>query len=1480
MTKKDWIRISRYAQGCSEGIGLLKDPAYEIKSQMWIGYHPDDVKRGEEELIFTGERKAAMETQFDTWAALIDITKRYMDRCKKYRKTSQQLQDMDEAARARVVESLENANADIDMEMFTTPSGEESDKMTGDACLVMVLSTQMVLSEDISQHRGSTKRKRSSGTLNRVQITATLLAKREREIVHLAEGGTRELQPPTFVFNSAVAMLMRENQKRGEPAPRNKKFANEIKKPKTVVESALQLESDREMRCDSIVTLDHWCDIGRAIVNQQDCEWLHDWDTAEARKIMRGGYVDRMDPFLGPWSDCLKGTAFEFTRAEDFYSFMLEMSRRSSDKCAHSIPKYPKQLLDTTYLRDHICNADEDLPTDPDQIRTILLGKMEGIHESHPELLGITFDHLPSEVIGTCIFNVDLGNVDGRRWLLQRPPISDWYENIQQFETTTQLAHSEAIVAPSSGLHVPYMPSGTQMLDNALTESAILYRPRPKASDNKDVIISNMRTPFHETAEEMDSLSQFHTSLLADIRSGSEPCPEQCSKLRPHYQLIRLKMKRLLNLQYDPDMPTGTQNVCAYITDTHSGFFGEKKNLVRRVFHRSMAPDMESGCNAMAMSHIMLEQLGCSSMHSTCYLSYLAALQTMASKMGLGINPVLHGVGGAGKTHAISLVMKLMLISGTMIIEGYSSRLAMLGAQKVILDTVIVVDEGLDYVIKSEFGPSNVGPQESTLKLRLSESVISAKTLTHQDGKKITITQELLAIGAMIFLTNAGSLPRSLGEALLSRLMDIEVPRQDRKHKGLVDKMAAGTMNTEVDDVTSNISSHFKHIQAFAWLYGKATTFLGIMDVDMSAFGIVCKQYENALISLGVKLTARDIQKAAMIAKERTKEAVYYSEFSMPHGRMTGYTDVDIDRFFDPQHSIEMAMVCSEAIANSSMRMVLTKYHRGTMCQVANAIVSLANQSIHKYSTLFTQPTSIKDSVVYGEENCIVDLNYVRFTVKRDANGVRQFAGWVAGALAETSGNSITPDQVLDVLDEIEKLGEIEHNELDMLLDLRGSTAISANELMSNHTVSSWKKKHANGPCNFDPKWLDDTKKLHNETGNKSLRYWPHESIGADARKVNTRALVMDDARFTGQIKISTAFLNNAKRPEFARDFESSLTNALSTSYTTERIIAKQPTDIMSANPEFPYLVPTERAMHSSHQISVTNQQFISKAHYGVTELGERSEYRRNEIIHPINAVPLDTQAVVSRADRMSKKHPTVLPSAHQLLKADPSGISARFAPYVLDCMLRKKSAFNEKEVVRYLQLEYMDLMRHQLDKINIQTTPSAQIECNEFTLKIAHVIVEMSAAKRMGDLRRRAIVSENNAVNGTEIKMAKKVRKACVKANGDLFKCKHTGDTKYNDMLERLRYSELSDIDLHIANLEKRNSQNNKNEKIAMEHSGTNDKFHTFIDEWRSIKKHGAHGGDKYIHYLRSNGTRLLRERHERENKWMGLVDGEYWTL
>jgi hypothetical protein len=190
----------------------------------------------------------------------------------------------------------------------------------------------------------------------------------------------------------------------------------------------------------------------------------------------------------------------------------------------------------------------------------------------------------------------------------------------------------------------------------------------------------------------------------------------------------------------------------------------------------------------------------------------------------------------------------------------------------------------------------------------------------------------------------------------------------------------------------------------------------------------------------------------------------------------------------------------------------------------------------------------------------------------------------------------------------------------------------------------------------------------------------------------------------------------------------------------------------------------------------------------------------------------------------------------------------------------KKQFAFN------YLHAHFIDLMRHQLDDQNLQHTIASDLECTQFTLKIAHIVVEMSQAKRMGDLRRKAIVTESNEVIAIEIRAASEIRESY---QSDMHLIEETDCPVFNKVLSRLRYAGLEDIDIHIANLKIRQEESTRNASIAMLHSGMNETSTSFIEEWRAIRKVGAHGGDKYVQYIRSNGSRLLRERATRDEHW-----------
>ena len=390
MPPKDWIKVEQNGggRGCF-GINCLSDPAFVVKSMMWWGYNPNDVQQDEEELIFVGERKTQMEITCDSFAAIIHTATAYLSRCKKMRRSNKLFSTLDNSVQNEMVVSGEGGSDGIDVNDAVGADGQRSVEMTNDAAVMCVVWAEVLHStqvENADERDGMRSRKRRldehrETSVNRLRICAALLVKKVDDVV----------PPSSFTFTSALKILKLENLRRFEiehgSAPQhgkpNKQKAPQLKKSKTFVENAMQLASDRELH--RVHTFDQWLDVGRANLNQRDSSWLIGWDSAEAHEIMRGDwFFDRMDPFLGPGASELDGTVLEKTRPEDFFSFSLELCRRPSEKCAHSMPKCPEQLQDVTYLMHCICPNGEPLLLRQQPFTTCkLMSRLQQPHVNH-----------------------------------------------------------------------------------------------------------------------------------------------------------------------------------------------------------------------------------------------------------------------------------------------------------------------------------------------------------------------------------------------------------------------------------------------------------------------------------------------------------------------------------------------------------------------------------------------------------------------------------------------------------------------------------------------------------------------------------------------------------------------------------------------------------------------------------------------------------------------------------------------------------------------------------------------------------------------------------------------------------------------------------------------------------------------------------------------------------------------------------------
>lgn len=102
MPTKSWIKITNaFQEGVDSDLKLLENPDYEVKSMAVWAYNPIDVKQGEEELIFVGERKAQREITCDSFQALAYVAKCYLERCKRLASGTCVLVDLDEVTQQK-----------------------------------------------------------------------------------------------------------------------------------------------------------------------------------------------------------------------------------------------------------------------------------------------------------------------------------------------------------------------------------------------------------------------------------------------------------------------------------------------------------------------------------------------------------------------------------------------------------------------------------------------------------------------------------------------------------------------------------------------------------------------------------------------------------------------------------------------------------------------------------------------------------------------------------------------------------------------------------------------------------------------------------------------------------------------------------------------------------------------------------------------------------------------------------------------------------------------------------------------------------------------------------------------------------------------------------------------------------------------------------------------------------------------------------
>ena len=135
MPARDWVKIRNVNAGSTAGgPGLLSDPRYVVKSQMQWGFNPCDVKQGEEELIFKGERRVQLEIACDSFAAILRMAVHYLERCKRIGHGALRLQNANRESGVSISQIVAD-DEDDDISRSESMGGRSRPQMSSDSAM-------------------------------------------------------------------------------------------------------------------------------------------------------------------------------------------------------------------------------------------------------------------------------------------------------------------------------------------------------------------------------------------------------------------------------------------------------------------------------------------------------------------------------------------------------------------------------------------------------------------------------------------------------------------------------------------------------------------------------------------------------------------------------------------------------------------------------------------------------------------------------------------------------------------------------------------------------------------------------------------------------------------------------------------------------------------------------------------------------------------------------------------------------------------------------------------------------------------------------------------------------------------------------------------------------------------------------------------------------------------------------------------------
>ena len=1267
-----------------------------------------------------------------------------------------------------------------------------------------------------------------------------------------------------------------------------------------------------------------WVSVIKGHINQAESATLNMFDCKEFTESI-STYADMIDHTIGPWDIPITDPR-KVVDVDAVFSVVSELNSKGSELVAGLSPKYPEQNDSLNYF-GHVFRDNKDDPMPEIEARKEKINMLDC--PDHPEYShGIEFN-LPPEVTNNCIFLVKLDNFNSPRSHLKRQFIGAWWEHDDVYNHISRLTPGDALVPDPSGFSNPYIQPGavsdrplqssqaTQLLNNGVDTA------KKGEYDFRDNPIERLRQT-HKGNENM------RMSALAKIRDGVQDVPYTHA-----YKLQRSTLETLLSkvANTQTGVCDAAVSICQWIQNPKNQFMGPRDRVWRDVQWSSLDPSMESSCLALGLRMFYYEtELDVAVNHIIICKAHESLIDAMCPHSGLFWNLLWYGLGMSGKGNAASVIKK-MAIPETVKIEGYCSDMSALGQLVAQYYSMEIKDEALDSIVEASGKKGSKGSGEagnkalSIEKMKLTENKLDSSTLTHDEmGRKMNIVVKLPWHCPVAYIANLGSIT-ALPHAFQTRVDADAIPLMDRARHSAADKNAASGNHNDDDSMVEEVKLGFQQWQAFAFIYGNNKELAHGEGTHMGVLTYTWELVSEALRKMNrYVMDPRAIERARIIARVSTEEGIWYRDNLRPHGYFTN-RDVTIDSLLDDKHRFEMGNVCSFSTAVRAIKTAISSsMGNGVTSQITKTVMWMIQQKDNiKYSQIFAPAPDkgFRDRRYNGNDACRqgnndgehdpvddLDLHYVALEVPPGDTGLSVLASQIANHMKQAGTSALTPEQCMDALNEMINYGSVTHHRLDVLFPIQQlyKQHLKPWQRGTRYSLAEWIRfcRRERGDVHFKASDLDVVQKLwRQDTAGRSgvemheSRYWPQENTAAT--KVSTRVLKQDTR--AGRVYISTAFLTFASLSNYTHEFDKELDNILATVCTTERVIAMPEVSMLDVEPSAPYLPKTMRLTYGPVNRGVTNQRFLAKKFRKGKMKG-----RANSVKWYTANVPIELQVLQQRFEECCERYATPIPSAHYLLDLDPQAISCIFAPYVLHLLLTESDAFQTEYVARsdapdsfavrksiaavFLKDRFPDLMRHkEADGVtDVENSADADFTESEFVLCIAHVITEQSYAERMGALRQNMlnaedlcdIMDELHCMNvlqqllqtDTATRLVNVCPRSINAAKAMVLADRPGMESETFDMVhDRIMHLTSDEIKDHQAEVTRGNRETVALHSLAMRGSGADKSATSFIDEWRSLKKPGAHGGEGYVNEIRRRGAEMMRVRAERDG-WLAQAE------